>query len=241
MRNWYVLLNLIFLSALVIGCGGQTAPADETGVSYRSEVVDTDYEDALGVSSQLALGTLQLEETEHAVKPEQAQILLPLWQAMQGGVTADAEIDAVLKGIEGVMTGEQLAAIADMRLTQDDMEAWAADRGLGARGDLPGVDLDPDARATRQTESGGEGGPRWGEGMLSEGEMPDEMATRVAEFQGLTDEEREAMRATVQAGGGPGTGLQGGPGGVAGSRRQTRLFLRPLIALLEARAVEAEG
>ena len=66
--------------------------------------------------------------------------------------------------------------------------------------------------------------------------MPPEMATRQAEFADMTDEEREEMRATMQAGGGfpGGAGGRGGPGG-----RQANFLLNPLIELLEARAGEA--
>jgi hypothetical protein len=61
------------------------------------------------------------------------------------------------------------------------------------------------------------------------------MATRRAEFESLGDEEREEMRATMEAGGGF-PGRPGGPGGGAG--RQFGPLLNPLIELLEARVGE---
>jgi hypothetical protein len=174
------------------------------------------------VSTQLVLGTIRLEETENAVTPEQAAALLPLWQALRGGVTAPAEVNAVLKQIEGTMAQEQLAAIAAMQLTRQDLQAWMQQQGPGVGGGFPGADQDPDVRATRQAEFGG-------------GEMPPEMATRRAEFENMSDEEREALRATAQAGGGfsGGTGA-GGRAGAGG--RQFVFLLNPLIELLEARA-----
>jgi hypothetical protein len=121
----------------------------------------------------------------------------------QGGVTAQAEVDAVLKQIEGTRTQEQLEAIAAMQLRQKDLWVWMQEQGLGR---------------------------------LSGGEMPPEMATRMAEFQGMSEEEREAARATMQAGGGM-PGRPGAPGEASG--RQFVILLNPLIELLEARAGEA--
>jgi hypothetical protein len=186
------------------------------GTTYTSAVLDASYPGALSMGSQLALGTLQLEETENSVTPEQATALLPLWQALQGGVTAQAEVDAVLKQIEGVMTSEQLAAIAAKQLTQDDL------RGLGIPpGGGSGQGLSPDEQATRQAERGG-------------GEMPPEVATRRAEMENMSEEEREALRATAQAG-----GMSGGPGGRAGGGQgQFIIMLDPLIELLTQRAAE---
>lgn len=227
MRGWHVLAYLVLAATMLTACGAtQVTESNEIGSGYNSDVLDTSSEGALDVSGQLALGTLQLEETEHAVTQEQAKTLLPLWQAMQGGVTAEDEVNAVLKGIEGAMTEQQLATIADMALTQEDMQAWMEEQGIGAGGGFAGADGDTDARATRRAETGGEGMP-------SVEDMPPEMATRMAEFEGMSEEEREAMRATAQAGGGIGAARGGaGPGGVG----QARLLVRPLIALLAARA-----
>ena len=87
-----------------------------------------------------------------------------------------------------------------------------------------GQELSPEVRATRQAEFGG-------------GEMPPEMATRRAEFENMSEEELEAMRATMEAGG----GMPGGTGGRAGGAfggRQFRLLLSPLIEMLTLRAAE---
>jgi hypothetical protein len=224
-RFWVVGLLAALAVVVLAGCGGgeaTEAPADAgESESYTSAVLDTSYTDALNVSTQLVLGTLRLEQTESAVTPKQAAALLPLWQALRGGVTAPAEVNAVLKQVEGTMTEEQLAAIATMQLTPEDLQAWMEEQGLGAGG-FRGADQDPDVRATRQAEFSG-------------GEMPPEMATRRAEFENMSDEEREAMRATAQAGGGfPGGAGLGGRGGAGG--RAFGFLLNPLIELLEARA-----
>jgi hypothetical protein len=226
-----LVLGLATLALVGCGDGQATAVPQDEGASdtYESEVLDTSYEDSLGVSNQLSLGTLLLEETDDAVTPDQAKALLPLWQALQGGVTAQAEVEAVLKQIEGTMTNDQLAAIARMQLTREDMGTWMQEQGVGFGGGPPGgtggQGQSPEARATRQAESG------FGEGR----EMPPEMATRRAQFESMSEEEREEMRATIQAGGGLG-GRGGGPGGAG--RGQFPILLSPLVELLEARAGE---
>jgi hypothetical protein len=231
--------------ALLAACAKSESAtsAEEVGAgeTYTSEVLDTSYEGALSVSNQLMLGTLLLENTEHAVTAGQAKALLPLWQALQaGGITAQVEINAVIKQIEGEMTQEQLEAIAAMQLTQEDLQAWMEKQGMGGGGRGPGGDMTDEERealrATMEAGGGSPGGPPGGTG----GEMSPEMATRRAEFANMSDEEREAFRATMEAGGGfPGGQGQPGRGGGPGGGGQTFGFLLgPLIELLEARAGE---
>jgi len=219
---------------VLVGCGGkqEASSAVDTGGSetYVSKVLDTSYPDALNASSQLALGTLQLEGTENAVRPEQAAALLPLWQALRGGVTVQAEMNAVLKQIEGTMSQEQLAAIAAMRLTREGLRTWMEEQGLGGPGGFPpAMDGTP---VPRQTP--GAGG--WQD--LS----PEVRATRRAGFENMSEEERQALRATMQAGGGlpGGTGGRGAAGGTGGrggaGGGQFMILLNPLIELLIQRA-----
>jgi len=253
MRAWIIGLVLVVTATVLVGCGGGqgTSSAVDTGGSetYVSKALDTSYPDALNASSQLALGTLQLEGTENAVTAEQAAALLPLWQALRGGVTVQAEVNAVLKQIEGTMSQEQLAAIAAMRLTQEGLRTWMEEQGMGRPGGFPGApggtpvpgqtpgaggwqDLSPEVRATRQAEFGS-------------GEVPPEMATRRAGFENMSEEERQALRATMQAGGGlpGGTGGRGAAGGTGGrgGGGQFMMLLNPLIELLTQRAGTPTG
>jgi hypothetical protein len=186
------------------------------------------------VNSQLALGTFLLEGTENAVTPGQAKTLLPLWQAIQGGtLQGEAETNAVLKQIEGVMMPEQLAAIAAMQLTREDQDAWAQSLGLS-------LGLSPEARATRQAAGEGTGaGGSFGD--LSEEERASKRATAQAgglsggggggRFSDLSEEERASMRATAEAGGTAFSGRRAGPG-------QITFLARPLVELLAQRAAE---
>jgi len=95
--------------------------------------------------------------------------------------------------IEAQMTPAQLEAIAAVQLTPDDLRTWAQDQGLNM----------------------GLGG--------GQGVSPEAQATRQAQFEGMSEEQRAALRAITQAGGGP---------------RQPLFLLRPLIELLQARAGE---
>ena len=242
MKSWLIILTIIALTALA-GCGGETpAPtaeeavavnvsADESG-AYVSAALDTSYEGALPASNQLALGTLQLEETENAVTPEQAKTLLPLWQAIQGGaLQSNTEINAVLKQIESQMTSEQLTAIAAMQLTAEDMGAWAQERGGGP-------EFLPEAWATRQAERGGQGGCGQ-RGNLSEEEREAMRATMEAGGMpfgppsNLSEEEREAMRATAEA-----SGTNFGNRVFRGGAGQINFLAQPVIELLTQRAAE---
>ncbi|RLC95152.1 MAG: hypothetical protein DRI77_10285 [Chloroflexi bacterium] len=224
MRLGYIGLIIVFVVAVLVGCSGEEitpAPADAGGgETYTSEVLDTSYPDALNASSQLALGMLLLGETENRITSEQAAALLPLWQALQGGVTAQAEVEALLKQIEGTMTAEQLETIAAMQLTQDGMRAWMQEQGLGLgaegmpgggmRGDLSEEERE-ELRATREAGGGGSGG---GPGA------------------NLSDEERENLRATMESSGSPGgSGAGGRPG-------QFVILLDTLVELLTHLAAE---
>lgn len=244
MRLRSLMLVLILVTGVLVGCGGEaSAPEGDVASADADPSVDSNpnpdtaldasYEGALPVSSQLALGIFELQFTENAVSAEQAETLLPLWQAIQGGsLQSEAETNAVLKQIEGAMTAEQLAAIAAVQLTFEDMGAWMQERGVD-------LGLSPEAVVTRQATGEGQG-PF---GNLSEEEREAMMATRQARGEGgfgpggwgeMSEEEREAMRATAEASGMtfPGSGR-----GVAG-RGQLAALAGQVVELLAGMAGE---
>jgi hypothetical protein len=244
-----MVLILILLAGVLAGCGseaasadstsGQTAGAAVTPQPYTSSVLGTSYQGALPASTQLALGTLKLEGTPDAVTPDQARMLLPFWQAIQGGgAQSDAEVNAVLKQIEGKMQPEQLKAIAAMQLTMQDLTDYAQANNLamggppGAMGGAPpagggqapqgfGNLTDAERQAFQATaEAGGFGGGPGGQGPGNPG--------------GMSDAQRQAFRATAEAGGMPAGGPRGGGGGAG----FLTALARPLVDLLTQRAAQ---
>ena len=162
MKKIFLLLS-IFLALFIASCSGTAAPVSTTGGDiYVSPNLPVDYEGALAVRNQLALGTLELIQTESAISPEQAQTLLPLWQALrstqQAGGTAQAEVSALLTQIEAAMTPEQLQSIASMKLTFTNMQEWATANGItmgsGGGQSGQGSGMSPEARATKQAAEG---------------------------------------------------------------------------------------
>ena len=126
--------------------GGQSSASenndDESAADEQVETIiaqiNDDFNDALSPMGQLALGTMRLDEGELAVNEAQAAELLPLWQALQtlsnSQTTAQVELDAVVKQIQGTMSAEQVAAVASMQLTEDNLTEMMESGELGLRG-----------------------------------------------------------------------------------------------------------
>lgn len=214
--------------AVLVGCGGKkgASAANPQNIGpgnggYTSAILDTSYPNALPATMQLALGSLRLEGSDQAITPAQAKALLPLWQALQGtALRNQAEVNAVLRQIEKTMTESQLAAIAALRLTTDDLRAWMEVQGItppagppagAAAGGFGNLTEEQRASIRATVEAGGR--PFGGEGNP---------------LGNLTEEQRAALRATREAGGGPAFG-GAGRGGIG------PLF-DPLIKLLMERA-----
>jgi len=220
------LSTVALVAVLLAGCGtpqAQSNPAPAAaGVSELNQPREA-LDQGLVQSGRLALGTLELEATAHAVNPSQAAALLPLWQAIRSGTLQSVkETDAVRAQIEGVLSDDQLAAIAAMQLTGESLSAWAEERrlgfGLGAPHSVEGQqpELSPEQQERFQQPFGGE--------------APDPKALEAMreQFSNMTDEQRQEMRANMEA---SGTGRAFG-GGIG----QAMVLLQPLIDLLTERA-----
>jgi hypothetical protein len=230
------ILGTLTLAAIVLAACGTTATptAASLAEAYVSTNLPTTYEGALPAATQLVLGTFLLEGTSNAVTPDQAKTLLPLWQALQNGaVQGTTEVNAVLGQIERAMTAEQVQAIAALQLTQENMAAWAQERGINlAQGPgMPGG-----------TPGAGRGGtpgawPRGTPGAGGQGDFnPEARETMRAGFDSMSDEERAQLMATMQAGGMPAGGPGGGFSGRGGNDMgEFRFLLPPLIELLTQR------
>lgn len=160
-------LSFILLIALT-ACsqGAQEDVGIESGET--TGLLDTDYENALPVNMQLLLGTFALDDTAQAIEAEQAAELLPLWKAaraLTGSETvAEDEMEAIFNQIQETMTPEQMAALAEMQLTREDMGLILQKYNL-AFGRGPGFDfenLTPEQQATLQAARESGGGPGGG-------------------------------------------------------------------------------
>ena len=223
-RSLLILMSLLALVLSLAACGGGEEPAGsavensaETGAAVDSAstaeteseidsgpapaeqgeagaVLTEDFEGALPVMAQLALGTVQLDESDLAVDEAQAAELLPLWQALQSlsasDTTADIELQAVVKQVNKSMTAEQIAAIAGMKLSEDKVAellesgelafggfgrgSGEGGSGGGLRGGGPGGGLLGGGPGGGPGSLGGPGG-----GSVSE----EDLATRRAQFE----------------------------------------------------------
>ncbi|MCP4428792.1 MAG: hypothetical protein GY803_30270 [Chloroflexi bacterium] len=186
-------LFLLSLILILVACGSSETEAEpEMETAVTSTRLSDDYDNALPVQSQLAVGALQLEGTERAVDETLAAELLPLWRAAQSlansDTTAAAEVTAVVNQIQDTMTSDQIAAIAAMQLTRDSLTALIEDGTLafsrGGFGGRSGENADSDGFAPPPgggipgsgRPGGGIPGGGPGQGNLSE----DDIATRRA-------------------------------------------------------------
>lgn len=123
------------------------APADATPTLFAAAYLTTAHADAASLRNQLAFGTLRLAGTAEAVGPEQAQALLPLWQAIVAlsgsATTAEAELTAVQNQIVEAMAPAQLQAIAALQITNADLSAFYAEKGIVLPTPQPGVTKQP--------------------------------------------------------------------------------------------------
>ncbi|HOT90148.1 MAG TPA: hypothetical protein PLJ78_02185 [Anaerolineae bacterium] len=235
------ILPLIFVLVLIAvsGCRQSTA-AETTSATAEAAVytgaLRTDYENALDVTGQLALGILRLEGTENAVTAEQAAQLLPLWKTLQGStVTTQAERYAVIKQIEALLTSAQIGAITAMQLTEADAQAWFQEQGPAMI--APGGQM-----------------PAGGMGFSGQGNVPtmseEERAAMRERFQNMTEEQLAQLQAQFRQGGGRPTGDGNAWGGSAGAptgagsgaaSRVSGLLTLAVVNLLTERSGETPG
>ena len=162
-----ILVTLILLAACAAP-GGTAAPAAST--SSSTDVLNTNYENALPVPSQLALGTVMLKGTENEVNATQAAVLLPLWQALNSMANSSSasvvEFNSLLAQIEKAMQPAQLEAIANLKITQESMRTAFESLGLS---NVPsnrngGAQVTRTPGATTGGQGGGFDGPPGGGG-----------------------------------------------------------------------------
>ena len=113
--------TVMILAVLLVACSSQSSG---TPIS----VTNND----LPIETQLAVGTLKLDGTAQDVSAEQAEQLLLYWQVYKelshSETAAQAEIDGLISQIQETMTDDQMQAINEMDITQQDV--FTAMQGL---------------------------------------------------------------------------------------------------------------
>ena len=149
-----VLFTLIAVS-LVYACAPKVE-VETVPTSLASTVLSIEYSDAANLRSQLAYGTIKLADTPNAITSDQAQTLIPLWQAvvsLSGDTTTAAEeLTAVQDQITAALTAEQLQAIAEMKITNAGLNVFYAEYGIVLPTPIPGVTKVPGSGSGKTDE-----------------------------------------------------------------------------------------
>ena len=165
-KNLIVLIVVLLMSMLFASCGDANEADSLNNVnkvdnSTSTSRLTSDYENALNIDQQLAVGIMKLDETEYSVEREQASTLLPLWEAIKSlsasETAAEEEINAVFSQIQETLTDEQIKTIAEMQLTNEDMRTIAQEMGSSfGKGEGRFENLSPEQQSTAQAmrESG---------------------------------------------------------------------------------------
>jgi hypothetical protein len=164
MKKIITLISFLIVLPGLVACSSVAKAGSATQAS--TSLLSTDYENALSVPMQLAIGTFKLENTANKIDTKTANGLLPLWKAVRSlsnsDMAAAQELEALYKQIQETMTSEQVAAISVMHITQEDMAQVAQEMGLSLGGGGFG-NFTPEQRATAQAvRQSGQGFPGGG-------------------------------------------------------------------------------
>ena len=115
-------MKKLFFSIMMILAVALTACSSQsTGTPHVSTNSD------LPTEAQIAVGTLKLAGTDQDISVEQAEELVVYWQVYkelsQSQTAAQAEVDGLTAQIQETMTDDQMQAITDMNITQQDVLA----------------------------------------------------------------------------------------------------------------------
>jgi len=156
MKKYWVLLS-IFVYALLGGACAPTASTSSTEPTSMTGVyLNTEYADAANLRNQLAFGTIKLADTTVPINLEQAQSLIPLWQgiiALTGdSTTASEELIAIQDQITKILTTEQLTVIAEMQITNSNLDQFYTEFGIILPTPIPGVTKVPGSGSGKTEE-----------------------------------------------------------------------------------------
>jgi hypothetical protein len=156
---YFLLIPIFLLSVLISGCSSAAAIESNTENTSGLDAASGEMAGEMSDVTRLAIGTLQLEETDLAVNAEQAAELLTVWQAYvslsESSTTASIEIQAIENQIQNSMTSDQIQAIEEMDLSNANMVEIMQSLGLEQNFQPQGT---PDPTRTAIRLESGEGG-----------------------------------------------------------------------------------
>lgn len=166
MKKLFSLLPIV-LTILLSACSAST-----TGTALGTT------ENALPLAAQLAVGTLKLAGADQALTVDQAKDLVVYWetykQLAQSDTTAQAEYDGLIAQIEETLSAEQMQAITDMNITQQDVFASMQGVTVTTSGSSSSTVSVPSSSASGAGMPAG-GPPADGGGAHPDGGMPADM------------------------------------------------------------------
>ena len=188
-----ILTTMTILMLTLTACGN----AASSGTQLASAAQGAHSTAVLSTETKLIIGTFRLEGTDLAVTPKEAGELLPLWQVYSELASSDTaaqeEITALVEQIQDTMTPEQVQAIEDMQLTQNDVftlmqeqgVTTAGGQGTSGGGNSSGFTFQPGNIPEGGFPPGGlvvvEGGPgEGGQGRAGQNLNPEQIATAQA-------------------------------------------------------------
>ncbi|MHB8089118.1 MAG: hypothetical protein ACYDH2_12805 [Anaerolineaceae bacterium] len=156
MINGKHLLIVLVIGIFLSGCSSTSSSSSIEPTSLASAYLSVDYADATNIRSQLAYGTIKLANTANSITFEQAQSLIPLWQgiiALSGDTTtASEELTAIQDQITTTLTTDQLKSIAEMKITNAQLNSFYAEYGVVLPTPIPGVTKVPGSGSTKTEE-----------------------------------------------------------------------------------------
>ena len=151
--------KLFLILSLIAMLGSACAPAAPAAVTTAASTtaIDITFADAASLRSQLAYGTIKLKDSPNVITPAQAKTLIPLWQAviaLSGDeTTATEELTAAQDQITQALTPAQIQAVAEMKITNAELNTFYAQFGVVLPTPVPGVTKVPGSGKTEEEKA----------------------------------------------------------------------------------------
>jgi hypothetical protein len=120
----HIALSILMLAGILLTACSPATTGTSIGTTNNN----------LPIETQLAVGTLKLSGSAQDITAEQAKDLVLYWQVYKGlsqsDTAAQAEVDGLVAQIQETMTSDQMQAITDMKITQQDVVASIQGAGV---------------------------------------------------------------------------------------------------------------